>query len=84
MIENFGFTFIRINPDPEPDAGFDSDTKTTKIYNYINKSSVKLAVNSAEKFLKERFTKELWNYVSSISGPLKCVKDFIKGILSAL
>ena len=25
LIENLGFTFIRINPDPDPDAGFDLD-----------------------------------------------------------
>ena len=47
------------NPDPDPDAGFDLDAEIAKIYNYINKSSVKLAVNSAEKSLKERFAKEL-------------------------
>ena len=52
LIENFGFTFIRINPDPDPDAGFDPDVEIAKIYNYINKSSVKLVVNLVEKSLK--------------------------------
>ena len=53
LIDNLGFTFIRINPDPDPDAGFDPDVETAKIYNYINinKSSLKLAVNSAVNFL---------------------------------
>lgn len=51
MIENFGFTFITINTDVE---NFDLDVKTAKIYNYINEWSVKLAVNSSEKFLKEK------------------------------
>ena len=53
LIVNLGFTFIRINPDPDPDAGFDPDVETAKIYNYINinKSSLKLAVNSAVNFL---------------------------------
>ena len=52
-IENLGFTFIRINPDPDFDAGFDLDVEIATIYNYINESSLKLAVNSAEKSLKE-------------------------------
>ena len=51
MIENFGFTFITINPDVE---NFDLDVKTAKIYNYIKESSVKLAVNSSEKLLNEK------------------------------
>ena len=51
MIENFGFTFITINPDVE---NFDLDVKTAKIYNYINESSVKLAVNSSEKLLNQK------------------------------
>ena len=45
MIENYGFTFIAINPDAE---NFDLDLKTERIYNYINESSVRSAVNSAE------------------------------------
>ena len=44
LIENQGFTFIRINPDPDSDASFDPYVETAKIYNHINKSSVKLAV----------------------------------------
>ena len=34
FIENIGFTFIRINPNP--DEGFDSDSEIAKIYNFIN------------------------------------------------
>ena len=49
-IENLGFTFTRTNPDPYPDAGFDPNVEIARIYNYINKSSLKLAVNSAEKY----------------------------------
>ena len=60
LIENLGFAFIRINPDPDPDAGSDPDVEIAEIYKYINKSSVKLAVNSAEKSLKEKFTKGLF------------------------
>ena len=33
LIENLGFTFIRINPDPNPNAGFDLDAEIAKIYN---------------------------------------------------
>ena len=57
MIENLGFTFIRINPDIE---SFDLDVEIARIYNYINESSVRWwVVNSAEKSLKETFAKEL-------------------------
>ena len=76
--ENLGFTFIRINPDSDPDASFDLDVEIAKIYNYINESSVKLAVNLAEKSLKEKFAKKLLNYISSISKPLKHIKYFFK------
>ena len=44
LIENQGFTFIRINPDPDSDPSFDPYVEIAKIYNHINKSSVKLAV----------------------------------------
>ena len=63
LIEDHGFNFIRIKPDPDPDAGFDEDVEISKIYNYINESSVELVVNSAEKSLKEKFTKELLSYM---------------------
>ena len=78
LIENFGFTFIRINPDPDPDAGFDPDVEIAKIYIYINESSLELAVTSAEKSLKEKFTKELLSYISSIFKSLNYIKYFIK------
>ena len=42
MIENLGFIFIKINIDAED---FDLDVEITRIFNYIKKSSVKLAVN---------------------------------------
>ena len=45
---NHSFTFIRNNPDPDPDAGFHLDGEIAKIYNYINKSSLKLAVDPTE------------------------------------
>ena len=64
LIENHGFIFIRINPDPDPDAGFDLDVEISKIYNYINESSLKLAVDSVEKSLKEKYAKELFSYMS--------------------
>ena len=81
LIDNLGFTFIKINPDPDPDAGFDPDVEIAKIYNCINDWSVKLAVNSAEKSLKEKFTKELLSYMSRFSKPLKYVQYFIKKVL---
>ena len=31
-IENLGFTFIRINPDPDPDAGFDLEMLKSQKY----------------------------------------------------
>ena len=55
LIEDHGFTFIRINPNPNPSVGFDIDVEIAKIYNYINESSVKLAVNSAEKSLQKYY-----------------------------
>ena len=55
LIEDHGFTFIRINPNPNPSVGFDIDVEIAKIYNYINESSVKLAVNSAEKSLQNNY-----------------------------
>ena len=66
------------------DAGFDLDVEIAKIYNYINESSVKLAVHLAEKSLKEKFAKKLLNYISSISKPLKHIKYFVKNILPTL
>ena len=44
LIENQGFTFIRINPDPDSDPSFDPYVEIAKICNHINKSSVELAV----------------------------------------
>ena len=58
LMENLGFPFININPDSY--AGFDLDVEIAKTYNYINKSRLKLAVNSAEKSLKEKFVKNYW------------------------
>ena len=55
LIEDHGFTFIRINPDPNPSEGFDLVVEIAKIYNYINESSVKLAVNSVEKSLQKYY-----------------------------
>ena len=49
LIENLGFTFIRINRDSDPGTSFDLDVEIAKIYNYINELSVKLAVDLAEK-----------------------------------
>ena len=40
--------------------------------------SVKLAVNLAEKYLKEKFAQALLSYMSSFSGALKRIKYFIK------
>ena len=40
--------------------------------------SVRLAVNLAEKSLKEKFAKELSSYMWRISKPLKFIRYFIK------
>ena len=81
MIENHGFTFIRINSDLHPVAVFDLDVEIAKIYNYIYESFLKLPVNPSEKSLKEKFGKELLSYMSSISKRLNYIKDVIKKIL---
>ena len=81
MIENHGFTFIRINSDLDPVAVFDLDVEIAKVYNGIYKSFLKLPVNPSEKSLKEKFRKELLSYMSSISKPLNYIKDVIKKIL---
>ena len=57
LIENFGFSFIRINSDPDPDAGFDLDVEIAKIYNKISESSLKLAVDSPKKNVCKRIIK---------------------------
>ena len=44
---------------------------------YIDDSSLKLALNSAEKYLEEKFAKELLSYMLSISKPLSYIKYFI-------
>ena len=74
LIENHGFTFIIIIPDVEK---FDLDVEIATIYNHIKKSFVKLAVNSAEKSLKEKFAQKLFSYISNISKPLKQIMHFI-------
>ena len=84
LIANHGFTFIRINPDPDPEADFDLDVEIAKIYSYLNESPLKLAVDSAEKSLKEKFAKKLLSYMSSFSETLKCIKYFIKETLPTL
>ena len=57
LIENLGFTFIRINSDSDPDAGFDLDVEITKIYNKISESSLTLAVDSPKKIVCKRIIK---------------------------
>ena len=78
LIENYCFSFIRINPDVE---NFDLDAEIARINNYINKFFVRLAVKTAEESLKEKFAKELLSFVSSVSKYLKHIKYFIKKIL---
>ena len=75
LTENLGFTFLRINPGVEnPDL----DTEIAKIYNYSKESSIRLAVNSTEKLLKEKFAKQFLSYMSSVSKSLKHTRYFIK------
>ena len=44
----------------------------------INESSVRLAVNFAEKSLKEKFARELLNYMLSFAKFLKPIRYFVK------
>ena len=74
LIENHGFTFIIINPDIE---NLNLDVEIVKIYNSINELSVRLAVDSTEKSLKEKFEKELLSYMSMFSKSLKHIRYFI-------
>ena len=68
LIENLVFSFVRINSDIK---NFELDVGIAKIYNYIQELFLKLALDSAEKSLKESFPKELLSYVSRISKYLK-------------
>ena len=81
LIENLGFTFVRINPDV---GNFDLDVEIAEIYNYINKSSVRLAVNFAEKSLTEKFAEILLSYMSRFSKFLKPIRYFFKKNLPTL
>ena len=81
LIENHGFTFIRINPDIE---NFDLDDEIAKLYNYINDLSGRLAVSSAEKSLKRKFANELLSYMSSFSKLLKPIRYFVTKILPTI
>ena len=65
--------FRRINPDLE---GFDIFVETSKIQNFINKSN--------ENKMKSKFAKELLNYISRISKPLKHIRYFAEKILPTL
>ena len=81
LIENHGFTFIIINPDIE---NLNLDVEIVKIYNSINELSVRLAVDSTEKSLKEKFEKELLSYMSMFSKSLKHIRYFINKTLPSL
>ena len=65
--------FHRINPDVE---GFDIFAENFEIQNYINQSN--------EEKLKGKFAKELLNYISSISKPLKHTRYFAEKKLPTL
>ena len=84
LTENLGFTFIGISSDTDPDAGFHSDVEIAKIYKYVNKLSLKLAVNSRKKSVKGKFTKELLSYMSSFSEPLNYIMYSVEKILPTL
>ena len=58
-----------IEVDEDGHRYYREDVKIAEIYNYINESPVKLAVNWTEKSLKEKFAKEL--FMSSISKTIK-------------
>ena len=81
LIENHGFTFIIINPDIE---NLNLDVEIVKIYNSINELSVRLAVDSTEKSLKEKFEKELLSYMSIFSKSLKHIRYFINKTLPSI
>ena len=73
-IENeLNCVFIRTNPDA---ADFN--------INKLNKQIFKHIIQSKEEKLKNKFTKELLRYVSSIFIILKPIKYFVKEILPTL
>ena len=47
-----------MNPDLDPDAGFDPDVEIANVYNCTNESSARLAVSSTKKSLKEKFAQK--------------------------
>ena len=61
MVENLCFPFIRINSDPDLDPGFDPNVEIAIIDNYINELSLKLAVNSAKKYLNEKLANQTFH-----------------------
>ena len=58
LIEILGFISFRMNPDLDPDAGFDPDVEIANVYNCTNESSARLAVSSTKKSLKEKFAQK--------------------------
>ena len=65
--------FHRINPDVE---GFDTFLEISKIQNYITQSN--------DEKPKAKFAKELLNYISAISKPLKHIRYFVEKILPTI
>ena len=73
--------FHKINPDAE---NFEIFAEIIKIQNYITKSTKQLTKKSTKEEMKNKFAKELLDYMPSTSKPLKHVKYFIKKILSTI
>ena len=57
-MKNHSFTFIRINPDHDPDAGFHLDVEIAELYNYSNKFS-KISSRFSRKIFERKACKRI-------------------------
>ena len=69
------FEFHRINLDAE---SFDIFVEISKIQNYITTSTKHLTEKSAKEEMKNKFAKELLDYMSSFSKFFKPIRYFLK------
>ena len=77
LAKKLGCKFIRFNTNKE---NYNADYEIGRILTFILELKNK-ELKRRKSFLKERIAKELLDYMSSISKPLKHVKYFIKKIL---
>ena len=58
LIKNHSFTFIRINPDHDPDTGFHLDVDIAELYNYSNEFS-KISSRFSRKIFERKVCKRI-------------------------